>query len=87
MAVSGVLPSGAGSRSTATAADETRMEGVAGDRCALDGSPCVHAGRINSGRYTESKIGPGAERRCRARERARRLGTIDMARRRLRGAA
>ena len=45
-----------------TAAGGTPMEGLADDRCALDGSPCVHAGRINSGRYTESKIGPGAER-------------------------
>ena len=33
----------------------TSMEGVAGDRCALDGSPCVHAGRIVSGRYRRAK--------------------------------
>ena len=35
----------------ATAGGGIPTEGVAGDRCALDGSPCVHAGRINSGRY------------------------------------
>ena len=29
----------------------TSIEGVVDDRCASDGSPCVHAGRINSGRY------------------------------------
>ena len=63
-----------------SAAGGIPMEGVAGDRCALDGRPCVRAVRINSGRYTESKIGLGAEGRCRARECARRLGTMEKAR-------
>ena len=63
-----------------TAAGGTPMEGLAGDRCALDGSPCVHAGRICLAAATESKIGLGAEGRCRARECARRLGTMEKAR-------
>ena len=55
------------------------VEKVVDDRCALDGSPCVHAGRINSGRYacTESKT----RRRGYALEakRPRRLGAVKTA--------
>ena len=62
-----------------TAAGGTPTEGLADDRCALDGSPCVHAGRINSGRYacTESKT----RRRGYALEakRPRRLGAVKTA--------
>ena len=65
-----------------TAAGGTPMEGLADDRCALDGSPCVHAGRIVSGRYREQNW-PGAERCCRARKRTRGAGTIEADRRRL----
>ena len=38
------------------------MEGVAGDRCALDGSPCVNAGRINSAATGEQNEGYAFER-------------------------
>ena len=43
-----------------TAAGGTPMEGLADDRCALDGSPCVHAGRM-SRPLRRAKLGPGVE--------------------------
>jgi hypothetical protein len=42
--------------------------------------PLCPRGLSNVLAATESKIGPGVKRRCRARERTRRLGTIEMAR-------
>ena len=53
-----VVPAGAYATRRA-AAGGILMEGVAGDRCALCGSLCVHAGRISSTRCWESKTSPG----------------------------
>ena len=57
----------------------TSIEGVVDDRCALDGSPCVHAGSMSLALQacTESKT----RRRCYALEakRPRRLGAFKTA--------